>query len=392
MKKAHYNIEIIITSNMISSVGSWISRIATMTLALQIYGTAMATSMVSAANIIPYIIFSPLAGKVADRGDKKKILIVGNLLNALLSFSIPLFKEKMIFAVFAISSITAFTSVCNNSIIPFLVHPKEINHLNSINSSMSSAVMVFGPSLSGILIAFLKIDICFIIDAISFLFASLLLNGLQYMDETQHTDNSINKNEISFLSTLKYIKTVPQLYSVILTIAAIGLAGGMLNSLLIIYVYNYMNVGSAEYGILLSFKGFSMLLASVLIYKIGEKIPSEQLFCYSLVGLGIALIAFPLNTSFKIGLIIQSINGICNAGYSIARVSLIQLTATRERIGRVFSVNSMLSNILSVTSLGIFGTMADYIGVRSVLLIGGFIVLMVAIFSTIHIKKFGIKV
>ena len=224
------------------------------------------------------------------------------------------------------------------------------------------------------------------------MFASLLLNGLQYMDETQHTDNSINKNEISFLSTLKYIKTVPQLYSVILTIAAIGLAGGMLNSLLIIYVYNYMNVGSAEYGILLSFKGFSMLLASVLIYKIGEKIPSEQLFCYSLVGLGIALIAFPLNTSFKIGLIIQSINGICNAGYSIARVSLIQLTATRERIGRVFSVNSMLSNILSVTSLGIFGTMADYIGVRSVLLIGGFIVLMVAIFSTIHIKKFGIKV
>ena len=109
--------------------------------------------------------------------------------------------------------------------------------------------------------------------------------------------------------------------------------------------------------------------------------PSEKLFCFSLLGLGSALILFPLNRLFIVGVLIQSINGICNAGYSIARTSLIQARTDPSKLGRVFSLNTMLSNLLSITSLGIFGGLADYIGVRTVLLLGGVIVFLAALYA-----------
>ena len=67
----------LVSARMISDVGNWVSRIAVLTLALEINGAASSVSFVSIASLIPYILFSPLAGKVVDRYKKKWILICG---------------------------------------------------------------------------------------------------------------------------------------------------------------------------------------------------------------------------------------------------------------------------------------------------------------------------
>ena len=379
----------LVGARMISDVGNWIDRIAVLTLAAQATGAASSTSFVSILTLLPYILFSPLAGKVADRFDQKKILIFGDLLRAVFVFCIPLFPDGMLFFLFLVSLVSTFTDVCSDSIVPFLVEETQLKHVNSIDSSMSSLIMVVGPSLSGVLLAFLSVEVCFYIDSASFLLSALLLLGLSY-HRTPAPASRLSKEpeqKDTFFETLRYVRAQPKLLSVTVTIAAVGLAAGMLNSLLILYVYNYMHQNSAGYGAILSAKGVAMLLASAVLYKLLEKVSCERLFNVSLLGLGLSLLLFPLNTVFAIGMLIQAANGVFNAGYAVARVTLVQTTAAPERLGRVFSVNSLLSNILSITSLGVFGLLADEIGVRTVLLIGGGIVTAAAGLSFFLFRK-----
>ena len=377
----------LVSARMISDVGNWVSRIAVLTLALEINGAASSVSFVSIASLIPYILFSPLAGKVVDRYNQKWILICGDFLRSVLVIFIPVFKTNMLVILFLISLVSTFTDVCNDSIVPFIVENRQLKHVNSINSTFSSLIMVLGPSLSGILTALFPVQICFYLDSASYLVSGLLLLGIHYEHHPHNlSESSVAKKE-TFLETLRYIKSSPKLFSIIITIAAIGLAAGMLNSLLIVYVYRYMNQTSAGYGLLLSSKGAAMLVTSILLYKIVENVSCEKIFNISLLGLGFSLLVFPLNSSFAIGLVIQAVNGICNAGYAVSRVSLIQLSSDPNQLGKVFSVNSLLSNAFSITSLGIFGVLADYIGVRTVLLIGGGIVVLASIYSVVAFRK-----
>ena len=380
MKQTNKNIAFLVSSAAVSDIGDWISKIATMTLVLQIHATATSASMISLVSLIPTLIFSPIAGKFADKYNKKHILIISDILRSLLVLLIPFFPSQIFVLLFFTSSISAFANVSEDSIVPFLVDKDNLKRLNSIYSTFSSLVMVLGPSISGILLVIVDVRMCFVINSISFLASGLIRVGLRYQWDAL---NYYSKDQISKadVTTLQYIHGNPALFIVIFTIAAVGLASGMLNSLLIIYVYDYMMLSSASYGILLSFKGASMLITSALICKFGNKVPSEKLFCFSLLGLGSALILFPLNRLFIVGVLIQSINGICNAGYSIARTSLIQARTDPSKLGRVFSLNTMLSNLLSITSLGIFGGLADYIGVRTVLLLGGVIVFLAALYA-----------
>lgn len=384
------NMRLLVASNAISDVGNWISRIATLSLVLQVYGTAASTSMVSIVSLIPYILFSPIAGKAADRYDKKKMLIAGDFLRAFFVLLIPFFPGKLLILLFLTSLVSVFTDLCGDSIVPMLVQKQRLQRLNSINESMSALVMVLGPSLSGVLISFVALDLCFFLDAASFLVSAILRFGIKYKTDELHAEAGPQGTDPSggtFWEVVRYICTNPKLTSIVATVTAVGLAAGMLNSLLIVYVYNYMNQTSAGYGVLLSAKGIAMLAASALLVKINGKIATEPLFCYSLLGLGASLLVFPMNTVFSVGIAIQMVNGVCNAGYSIARISLLQSATEQSCLGRVLSVNTLISNVLSVTSLGVFGILADKIGVRAVLIIGGGIVTAAAIFSIFMCRK-----
>ena len=254
MTQTNKNIVFLVSSAAVSDIGDWISKIATMTLVLQIHTTAMSASMVSLVSLIPSLLFSPMAGKIADRYNKKLILIMSDMLRSILVLFIPFFPNCIFLILFLTSLISTFANVSEDSIVPFLVGKNDLKRLNSIYSAFSSLVMILGPSFSGILLVIIDVKVCFIVNSISFFVSGLIRRGLYYQS---YIPNEPLKSQEPHpdVATLLYIHSNPTLSIVITTIAAVGLASGMLNSLLIIYVYNYMMLSSADYGVLLSFKG-----------------------------------------------------------------------------------------------------------------------------------------
>lgn len=153
----------------------------------------------------------------------------------------------------------------------------------------------------------------------------------------------------------------------------------MLNAILIVYVYDYLHQDSVGYGYLLSFKGLAMVLASIVLSKIIDKMKMRSVYKISLLGLGVSLLLFPINRIWVLAIVIQCMNGVFNAAYSIAKTTLLQTDCKQQYRGRVFSICSILGSITSIVSLSVFGKMAEVVGIPETMIAGALIVILVGI-------------
>lgn len=110
-----------------------------------------------------------------------------------------------------------------------------------------------------------------------------------------------------------------------------------MNSLLIVFVYQVLGKNSADYGVMLSIRGVAMTIAALLLTKWSQKMDCETLYVSSIIGMGIALLLFPINRIWTFSIVIQSVNAIFNIVYSVTRKTLIQQICEAEKMGRFWA-------------------------------------------------------
>jgi len=376
------DVSFLISSQVVSDIGNWIDRIAVLTLVYDINKSPISMSFLSIMMLLPSIIFGAFAGKIVDSYDKKKILVLGDFIRAILVFLIPFFKEYVFFIIFAVSSVSIFYDTARSSILPELVEKEELKQVNSLSSSFSSLMMVIGPSLAGVIISKLEIEYCFYVDSLTFLISMVLVYMIRlYKYESQKAVRLYQIDRISFIEGLEYIKSNKIIYNLLLINTIVGLAAGMLNGLLIMYVYEFLNTNSQGYGTILTFKGLAMILTSLVLYKYLKNVSIDAVFKTGLIGLGISTTIFPLNKFFILAIVIQFFNGIFNSLFFISRTTIMQHSCDKQYLGRVFSMNTMLMNISSIISLVFGGFAAKIFGVRVVLILGGLLILISGVIS-----------
>lgn len=156
------NIKKLIVSSTVSDIGNWINRIAVLTMVLEIYNKTSSTSIVSIAMTMPTLLFGFWAGKLADEGNKKKIMLISDGVRAILGCLLIMFPRYVVAIVFGMSSFAVFSDICEDSIVPELADKEKLGEINSIYSTISSMIMIVGPSIAGILISVLGLKYCFL--------------------------------------------------------------------------------------------------------------------------------------------------------------------------------------------------------------------------------------
>lgn len=376
----------LIIAKAIADIGDWAERIAIFSLMYNISGTPVSMSLISVANILPRILFSSFAGQFVDEHNKKKIIIIGDYIRAVLVLSAIFFKEWVFIILFFISIADTFTDIAHSAIVPFVCQEVEVNHINAVKETVASFIMVLGPTISGLMVSFLGIEFCFILDSLAFAISPFLLFKVNYRP-LENGKPKIKSSKSEIRKTLAYIKSVPILYAVNSSICAMCISAGALNSLFMIFVFEQLKQDSVGYGILVSSKGVAMAVGAIIFYKLMENISCERVFSLSILGLGLVLTVFPLNRNFILAIIIQVVNGIFNVGYSIAKSSIMQLKTDKQMLGKVLSLISLSSNVILIVFTGFWGIAANYIGVTNILFVCGLIVLCSGLYSCIITSK-----
>ncbi len=370
----------------ISLIGTWMQRIALPWLVYHVTGSALLLGVVSFAGQIPTFLLAPFAGVITDRFNRYKVLLITQVLSfiqALLLAILALSGSVQIWHIVALSivfgCINAFDVPARHSFVFEMVENKEdLGNAIALNSMMFNGARLIGPSVAGLILATAGEGICFLINAISYIFVivSLLFMHL--------TPREIPKKETHMFRELKegldYTFGFAPIKHIILLLAVVSLMGSSYQVLMPVFAKEVLNGGSQTFGFLMGAAGLGALLGAVYlasresILKLGRIIPAAS----GLFGAGLIILSFV--KIFPVTILLMVMIGLGLMLQTASSNTILQTITEDDKRGRVMGFYTMA--IMGTAPFGslIAGFLAKTFGTTETILIGGLSCVVGALF------------
>ena len=271
----HFNFKILFFANALSNIGSWAQRVAQDWLVLQLTGSGKDLGIVTGLQFLPSLLFSLWGGSIADRFNKRKILILTNVVGALsalilgvlvMTNSVELIHVYILAFTLGLSG--AIDAPVRQSFNSELVAKEDVRNAVSLNSANFNAGRLIGPALSGFMIAAFDTGPSFILNAISYLFVIAALIALR---EDKLFKEVVLRSEVKIGAALNYVIARKDLFAVMITVffvATFGLNFQIYNALM---ATKEFGKGPAEYGGLGTFVALGSFSAALLSAKLDRR-------------------------------------------------------------------------------------------------------------------------
>jgi MFS family permease len=349
---------------------------------------ALSLGMIGLSEAIPSLAVALYAGHLADKMDRRKIVVNSTFLFLLTSIALLFLSTDLasgllsnhvypIFIVVFLSGIArGFFRPANFALMSQLV-PRELYASSAAwNSSFWQGAMVGGSALGGVIIAYLGIQNSYLIAAFLVAFGLLLTYRIKPKPAPIHVHNQSLKESLSM--GVKFVFS-NQIFLGAMTLDLIAVLFGGAVALLSVFAQEILMVGPVEFGILNAAPSVGAILAATyLAYKPPLKKAGINLLI-SVAGFGACMIVFGLSTHFYLSLLMLALSGMFDSVSVVIRSSIMQLLTPENMRGRVSAVNTMF--IGSSNEIGAFesGAAAKLLGVVPSVVMGGSIAVLSAL-------------
>ena len=372
--KDNHNFRNLWFSQIISQLGDWFNLIASAALVAQLSGSGLAIGGLFLARLLPPFLLGPVVGVVADRFDRRKILIISDLLRAVLVLNFLFVRSADdIWLLYALTilqlSISAFFEPTRAAILPGIVDYRDLVTANTLASVTWSTMLALGAALGGLATAALGITSAFVIDAGTFLvsawFVTRLSPGVSELSETEGTINTAGWR--AFVDGLQYLWQRPPILVIALLKASSALAFGGIEIVQVTLaeeVYPMGNDASATLGLIYLAVGLGTGLGPLLARRVTGDTPLNMywaiLFGYGAMVAGYATIGWSSTLAVVLaGTLIRTVGTGINWVYAS---SLLQLMVPKGYLGRVFAFDLAMMTLASSASTLWAGWAKDNLG------------------------------
>lgn len=365
-------------SEAVSQIGDWFNVIVLLALVSDYTdGSGLAVSLFLLARIVPPLLITPYAGVLADKLNRKTIMIVADVLRAVIVLMFLLSTGAgTLWLIYVLTvaqfSLTAIFLPAKSAILPNLVKREDIITANTIGSITWSAMLAIGAMTGGIVAGVFGITVALIIDAMTYLVSAGLTLRIQGYEksvvEVKDTQVGCNPNQI--IEGLRYAKANPQVG--ISLIVKAGGAVGSTDTLMTIFatqIFVMMNSGGeASLGLLYGATGIGAVLGPILLNYFhdgsNEQMRKSILWGFALLTLGWAVIGQASALWIvALGLGIRAMGSSSNWTYSSA---MIQQTTDNQYLGRMFSLETTLMHTVGILSTIGTGALIDMLGASQI--------------------------
>ncbi|MFM8235287.1 MAG: dTMP kinase [Actinomycetota bacterium] len=364
-----------------SSFGDWLGLLATTALAQQLAGGDYATANfaiagVFIARLLPSVILGPIAGVIADRFDRKKVMVIGDILRAALFISIPLVGNYLwlYIATVLVECVTLFWSPAKEATVPNLVPKNKLESANQMSlfaayGSAPVAAIVFSIlSVSATAVGatiglenYTAVDLALYLNALSFAFSAITISQIQIPREHLKKNESSPSLGSSLLDGAKFISTSKIIRGLIIGMLGAFVAAGAVIGLARTFVGD-LNAGDAAYGILFG-AVFTGLAAGIAIGpKVFAQFSRRRLFGAALTTAGLLLVILSLLQNLVIALLVVLFIGAFSGVSWVTGFTMIGMEVSDEMRGRTFAFIQALVRVSLVAVLAISPLVAAAIG------------------------------
>jgi len=349
-------------------------------------GSPVLLGMLPLTHAIPYLALSPFAGVIADRLQKKQVVLLGEVTSMVLALGVALSLTcgylsadnagswwVLMVASGLNGAVTSIVGPSRLAMIPDMVSHSRVTNAIALTRMMQTVAMIMGPALAGFLIDGFSFELAYYTGAV-FYFLSALLWWL-FVPTTGRAATGHGNVFSDIKSVLVYIKHERLLLIVLGFVMCLTFCSMPYRSLLPMFTVDILKVDATHLGFLQSVSGIGAIAGSLVLASMPSK-RRGMILMVSGVILGLALTAFSFSESWYLTLGLVVIVGIGQTGQMILPMALIQNYTKEEYRGRVLSFYGME---LGVSSFGasIAGFLAAKMGPQWA--VGGLAMLMVVL-------------
>ena len=361
------NYRLFFIGQIVSMSGTWMQSVAQGWLVYRLTGSAFALGITAALQFGPVLFVGAWGGLLADRVDKRRLLMTTQSLATMLALVLGVLTATGVVQVWMVYLLAVFTGCVNaidnpsrQSFVFEMVGREDLANAVGLNSVIINSSRIVGPALAGLLIATVGLSPCFFANAASFLF---VIGALVVMrPEELHRGQPVRRAKGQLREGLRYAWTTPELRVPLLLMAAVGTFGYNFSVILPVMAREAFGRGGGTYGALASTMGAGALIGALVVA--GRARPTRRLLVGSTLAFGACAVLVGLAPTLPLALAALVPMG----GFAIVFVSttnaLLQLNSAAELRGRVMALWSVV--FLGSTPIGgpLTGALASWFGPR----------------------------
>jgi MFS family permease len=405
------NFSLLWSAGLISMIGDWMLFIALPIYVYKLTGSALATSTMFIAEMIPSLLLGSVAGVFVDRWNRKRIMVITNLLLALgLLPLILVHSTAWLWVVYVVafleSILTQFFTPAESALLPLLVSEEHLGPANSLDSLNKNIARLVGPPLGGIIAGLLGLPGITLMDAATFLIAGgmialIVVKSGQTQEESEIVSTAVGRQHPivtvwrEWLEGLRLVKRERLVSIMFVLFAVTSLGEGVFGVLFVVFVYKILHGGALQLGWLMGAQAVGGLAGSVLVGYVFKFLSPSRLIGISAVLFGlIDLVIFNYPAffpGFALAVILFVLVGIPGAGTMTSSYTLLQMAVADEYRGRIFGAIGTTGALFMLSGTILAGFLGDHVGVVTVLNTQGVVYVLAGVFALVTLFHINIK-
>ncbi|CAM4262619.1 MFS transporter [Bacillus wiedmannii] len=367
---------------------------------LQITGSALNFAITLILGTIPIIVLNPFAGVIADKVDKKKLVICMDLLSGCLLIAVYILSSYYglnLFIIytttFLMTVFTTFFGIGLEAAKPNIVSKERLMSINSISKIIDSVSLILGPMLGGIVFSVFNIKTFIIINGISFILSGIALLFIHFRLFEYNINEGNSKRGVNFIKDIKegfsYLLEKESLKNTFHILISFNFFLGFAVTVPLPYIINtVLNLGSKQFGIIQGTFPVGMIIGAIVVKKITDRFSYSYLLkkLSSMLSVFMIILGIPvLFKSFEVNDLVFVITycvvmiflGFIIALIDIPLIYFMQNEIPDEYRGRVLSIGLSIGKMMLPIAMALSGLLLNYIPAYTIPIVGGFLYFIV---------------
>lgn len=368
------NFRLFFTGQLISQTGTWLTMVALTLLVLDLTDSGVAIGLLTATMFGPVLVIGAWAGSVADRSDKRTLLLrtqAASMARALVLAAVVLSGNESLPALYGLALvhglITAFDNPARRAFVVEMVPEDLVPNAVSLNSAVMTGSRVIGPAAAGVLVLTVGYGWAFLIDGLSY---SAVLWGLWSMRTSElRTTPPLARARGQVREGIRYVRSEPGLLVPLVMMGVISTFAFNFQVTMPLLVTGPLDGGEGTFTVL-----FSVLSVGSMVGALWTARRTEVTTDHILVGaagFGAALLAMAVVPGLWLAFPVAVLMGVASIAFMTSSTAIVQLRAAPALRGRVLALQAMV--FLGSTPIGgpVVGWVADAAGPRAAIALGG---------------------
>ncbi len=364
------NYRLISYGQISSNVGTWMDEVTRGWLIYHLTNSALDLGLVKGVQLLPLLFLSPVAGSVADRYSRKKILLITQSINgavfasmAFLIFTNLILPWHVYVTAVIVGLMQAFQQPARSAMVSDTVPLEYLTNAIGLNALLFNLARIVGPALAGATIALVGTGGSFTIQSIFLLLATVWTVQIQYTKKSDPIAKEPKKYSLksNIIEGWRFALATKAVHAGLLCNMIVSLFIVPFTTLLPVFARDILGVGAQGQGFLLTAMGVGALISSCVIAISGHKMVRGQVMLISSLFYGLVVVLFSVSSWFSFSAFVMILVGLCHVHANALVNTIVQTYSPAHFRGRTMALFNM-SQLLSTAGSMVIGSLAQTLG------------------------------